>query len=540
MPGPVRVTSFRHDGAVMKMCATQLHDNRTMLPVALLALFDEQRRMHRARQLVAQVPAIVPLGAYVDGLFYQGPPEADRALRALAEAEQYEHIEANVFKFKEGSAWRQVPQCAQQSSHNRECFKPRLRLSWDTCDTERNLEARLAAKPLDGPELAEKARFNEMVSSGQALPLSDVSYAIVASAIANEGMLCLAPAGCGKSVLLRQIKAVLEGLQHKVRVCAYTHAACRMVNGETVAHLLHLNGSLADTWFLVDEVGLLPLVTLGAMSRWQFLGARFIFFGDYEGQFEPFRDRWNMDMRNGDNDLMHQLCNGYHMTQTYRRGTDPELFSWYHAMYGQEDARGLANESRARYGAECDPRCNPLVLCLSHKKRMRINALQNERLKPEGALHCVCEGEDLCGTTMQPQSMHVWLGLELIGCPRGTGKQRTVQGVLYAVTNIGEDALELQMLPEYRHGASDEKVSVPLDEVCAQLRLAHAMCYYTVQGRTVRDRHIVLLDIEHQHFSVRALIVGLSRATHGRWLHVGDSDSEALFGGARVVRQRRA
>ena len=80
--------------------------------------------------------------------------------------------------------------------------------------------------------------------------------------------------------------------------------------------------------------------------------------------------------------------------------------------------------------------------------------------------------------------MHVWLGLELIGCPRGTGKQRTVQGVLrlYAVTNIGEDALELQMLPEYRHGASDEKVSVPLDEVCAQLRLAHAMCYYTVRA----------------------------------------------------------
>ena len=99
-------------------------------------------------------------------------------------------------------------------------------------------------------------------------------------------------------------------------------------------------------------------------------------------------------MRNGDNDLMHQLCNGYRMTlQTYRRGTDPELFSWYHAMYGQEDARGLANESRARYGAECDPRCNPLVLCLSHKKRMRVNALQNERLKPEGALHCVWEGE---------------------------------------------------------------------------------------------------------------------------------------------------
>ena len=94
--------------------------------------------------------------------------------------------------------------------------------------------------------------------------------------------------------------------------------------GETIAHLLHLNGSLADCWFLVDEVGLLPLSTLGAMSKWQRLGAKFMFFGDFEGQFEPLRDRWDMDLRNGDNDLMHQLCNGCRVQlQTYRRGTDP-------------------------------------------------------------------------------------------------------------------------------------------------------------------------------------------------------------------------
>ena len=140
---------------------------------------------------------------------------------------------------------------------------------------------------------------------------------------------------------------------------------------------------------------------------------------------------------------------------------------------------------------------------------------------------------------MQPQSMYLWVGLELIGCPRGSGKQLTVQGVIYVVTAIAEDALELQMRPEYCRGAEDERVSVPLDEACAQLRMCHAMCYYTCQGRTVRDRHLVLLDTTHKHFSVRALIVGLSRATHGRWLHVGDDNSEALFGGERVVRQRQ-
>ena len=47
------------------------------------------------------------------------------------------------------------------------------------------------------------------------------------------------------------------------------------------------------------------------------------------------------------------------------------------------------------------------------------------------------------------------------------------------------------------------------------------------------------MDTTHEHFNVRALIVGLSRATHGSWLHIGDEQSEALFGGDRAVLQRR-
>ena len=132
---------------------------------------------------------------------------------------------------------------------------------------------------------------------------------------------------------------------------------------------------------------------------------------------------------------------------------------------------------------------------------------------------------------MLPQSMHVWPGLELIGCPRGSGKQLVVQGVVYVVVSMDPEAVHLEMLPEYRHGAAGEQAKVPWEDVCGQLRMAHAMCYYTSQGRTIRDRHIVLLDTTHQHFSVRALIVGLSRATHGSYLHVGDEQSEALFGG---------
>ena len=247
-----------------------------------------------------------------------------------------------------------------------------------------------------------------------------------------------------------------------------------------------------------------------------------------------------MSQRDGRNSLMHQMCNGFRVSlQTYRRGTDPELFAWFHAMYGQEDARGLAEQSRRRYPAECDPACDPLVLCISHKKRMRVNARQNFRLKPDGALLCEWQQEDdMRGTTMQPQSMYVWVGLELLGCPRGSGKQIMVQGVVYTVTGITDTYAELQMRPEYCRGAEDETVLLPLEDLYTQLRLCHAVCCYTCQGRTVRDRHIVLLDVRHKHFSVRAMIVGLSRATHGRYLHVGDCNSETLFGRELVVKQK--
>ena len=91
---------------------------------------------------------------------------------------------------------------------------------------------------------------------------------------------------------------------------------------------------------------------------------------------------------------MYQLCNNFRVQlQTYRRGCDAQLFAWFCSLYGQQDAYTLANESRIRYPAACDPYANPLVLCLSHKKRMQINARQNELLKPPFARYCEWAGQ---------------------------------------------------------------------------------------------------------------------------------------------------
>jgi hypothetical protein len=54
------------------------------------------------------------------------------------------------------------------------------------------------------------------------------------------------------------------------------------------------------------------------------------------------------------------------------------------------------------------------------------------------------------------------------------------------------------------------------------------MCYFTVQGRTFGD-HILLLDKNSPHFSVRHLIVGLSRVTAGRLAHIPTRKQEQEF-----------
>ena len=117
--------------------------------------------------------------------------------------------------------------------------------------------------------------------------------------------------------------------------------------------------------------------------------------------------------------------------------------------------------------------------------------------------------------------------------PPSSRPHLTVQGFICILSGITNTHLELCMHPECCWGSDDERTLVLLDQACTQLRLCHAMCYYACQGRTISNHHIILLDRRHKHFSIQAHIVGLSRATQGKYLHVGDDNLEALFGSGR-------
>ena len=92
--------------------------------------------------------------------------------------------------------------------------------------------------------------------------------------IDNKGGLVTGPAGTGKSVILKQLRAHLKG--EKVFTCAYTHAAARLTGGMTVARLLHYDTRLHDAWILIDEISLLPINTIGMMARLLLVGAKFV------------------------------------------------------------------------------------------------------------------------------------------------------------------------------------------------------------------------------------------------------------------------
>jgi hypothetical protein len=49
----------------------------------------------------------------------------------------------------------------------------------------------------------------------------------------------------------------------------------------------------------------------------------------------------------------------------------------------------------------------------------------------------------------------------------------------------------------------------------AALRLTHALPYPYFQGRTLKDQKLLLMDVQHRHFTMRHLIMGLGRVTKG-------------------------
>ena len=59
------------------------------------------------------------------------------------------------------------------------------------------------------------------------------------------------------------------------------------------------------------------------------------------------------------------------------------------------------------------------------------------------------------------------------------------------------------------------------------MRPTHCLVYYTAQGRTLRDKNVLLLDVDARRFTLRHFIVGVSRATARSRLNIVTSKQQA-------------
>ena len=161
-------------------------------------------------------------------------------------------------------------------------------------------------------------------------------------------------------------------------------------------------------------------------------------------------------------------------------------------------------------------------MVISHRKRLLVNTVVNGRLArqrhdtrlmippivPKGPM------------ANMPQAMHVWPGLKLQVCVKER-EENVVNGLEYEVMSVDDQTVRLRQLhpcgdPD-KHGAPFE---LPHAQAALKMRLQHALCYYTAQGRTLRDGLVLCTDTDHKTFTRRHLITGIGRVGEGREMEI--------------------
>ena len=238
--------------------------------------------MEKAIRLMERLPRIVTLAARVDGIYWTTDcPESAAELHELAAGHRYNINQRPVYKMK---------------------------------------DCRMDKMPVNAQSFEYKA-----VPLHQTAPWTHCQELGAEEVLANGGALVTGAAGAGKSYLLRGLKE----LEPDTLVCAYTHAAARLIGGHTVAHVLLANNAW-DKWIFADEVSLLPLDALGNLARLTLCGAKFVLFGDYDGQFESVADRWTVSSRRFQQPQMLRgmVKSLWVRLTTYRRGDGEFLFDF--------------------------------------------------------------------------------------------------------------------------------------------------------------------------------------------------------------------
>lgn len=125
---------------------------------------------------------------------------------------------------------------------------------------------------------------------------------------------------------------------------------------------------------------------------------------------------------------------------------------------------------------------------------------------------------------MEPhlEGFKAWEGQIFLGCRRKSANiwKDIVNNCMYKVVAVDSAHLTVQLMAEGEAEENQPKIKLTHHDAVQYLRLSCARVYASVQGLTLRDQHLLLLNLHSPYMTARALYVGLSRATAGANVHI--------------------
>jgi Cdc6-like AAA superfamily ATPase len=313
---------------------------------------------------------------------------------------------------------------------------------------------------------------------------------------AGKGLLLVGSPGTGKTHWLRNAIASLRQAGKRVEIVAKTHAAVQNIGCEakTADHWVRKHvraGGVHCHTLVVEELTQINVQLWADLALCRFKGVSFVCAGDF-GQFPPICEHWSgCAVPEGAlerSDMLFEMCGGHRLTLTENMRSDARLFEAYTNL-GETLEEALA-KTRALFPVSKRPA--RYTLTISHKERMRVNRIRNLQDAQEGIL-LKAPKETRGGN--QPQDMLLWKGLQLIGAGH-----RCLKGLFYEVEEVTQETVTLTGGLVLTH-----------EQAVQSLRLCYALTYASCQGLTLPG--VVRLDTQSQHFTLKHLYVGLSRAT---------------------------
>ena len=455
--------------------------------------------------------------------------------------------------------------------------------------------------PATDPDRSQNLEFRP--HTWRVLQEQEVPDAVALANLVKEhgGLQLIGAAGTGKSTIVRKLVPELAKLFPGVKVLAMAlrHCTAMLICGKTISHYLHKyrrkgGAPKAGTIVVIDEWSEVQLHTWVELARWKLVGVIFILVGDADGQRKPIFDKWQDAMNEKDirkSQLVHELCGGLRLElSVYRRGSDPILFKNYTFLYKMADEAGnelaiAITEMTRRYPYNDFEGKFGMYFVMSHKKRILINHALNMLQAPHmGPLLFLRAAPYQHGLTMESQDMLIWKDMELLCYNRRYSKNSPVTGAVYTVESWNETTVTVKLHKDYVgeslvakpepaaiEGEADDEADDEAEASDAEaledeepghrpptdvrdgntyrlshkraseiLRLQHALVYASIQGRTIKDKNISLMDmVENPNFTMRDLITAMSRPTEGKYLHLmTDKEQAVLLAEFRGVQNR--